>query len=183
MTMLEKLSALEHEQWMTWTQNLVRFERLISDDRMKRWKADWIPYSQLSEDVKEEDRVWARKVQLVFDEAIEAKLKEITKALEGIRDILETKYSEKQTLEADKAEAWLWAWNICGFTTKDKQEFDQLYRVSREVCLEAINKLQSEKILVPKTEVIDEIRKKIEADPEFRIPERMKVFAILGDSK
>jgi len=29
----------------------------------------------------------------------------------------------------------------------------------------------------------EEIRKKIEADPEFRIPERMKVLAILGDSK
>ena len=96
---IEKLSALEHEQWMTWTQNLVRFERLISDDRMKRWKADWIPYSQLSEDVKEEDRVWARKVQLVFDEAIEAKLKEITKALEGIRDILETIKRETVPME------------------------------------------------------------------------------------
>jgi len=70
---------------------------------------------------------------------------------------------EKQQLNADIEESWLWAWNICGFTTKDKQEYDQLYRVSRETAIEATKKLISDGILIPKAT----LKKRIEALEQF----------------
>ena len=57
----EKLAKLEHEQWVAWSKDLAEKEKL-SESRIERWKKYWIPYEQLSEDVKEHDRVWARKV-------------------------------------------------------------------------------------------------------------------------
>ena len=46
---------------MEWSQHIADQEEL-SDDRMKRWKSLWKPYSELSEDMKDHDREWADKV-------------------------------------------------------------------------------------------------------------------------
>lgn len=59
-TLIEKLAELEHDQWVEWSKNLVEKETL-SPNRVTRWSLYWVPYSQLPEKVKEQDRVWARK--------------------------------------------------------------------------------------------------------------------------
>jgi hypothetical protein len=59
--LLEKLAALEHRQWVLWSKELVLSGETISQKRLSRWKRLWItPYSDLPEDMKEQDRVWAR---------------------------------------------------------------------------------------------------------------------------
>jgi hypothetical protein len=57
--LLERLAELEHEQWVAWSRAVAGE---VAPERRKRWEAMWVPYNQLPESVKEEDRVWARKV-------------------------------------------------------------------------------------------------------------------------
>lgn len=57
--MIEKLAALEHEQWMKWSMAVADE---VSPERRKRWETLWVPYEELSEEEKEKDREWARKV-------------------------------------------------------------------------------------------------------------------------
>lgn len=64
---LEDLAALEHNQWMLWAQSLMDNE-VLSVERVERWKSLMVPYSELSEDMKEHDRVWARQVISIFQE-------------------------------------------------------------------------------------------------------------------
>ena len=59
--LLEKLSDLEHEQWMHWSKSIVNNER-ISEDRMDKFAGLWINYSKLKEEDKEKDRKFARLV-------------------------------------------------------------------------------------------------------------------------
>jgi hypothetical protein len=56
---IERLAAVEHEQWMHWSQSVAAE---VSTERRQRWQACWVPYEDLPEDVKELDRLWARKV-------------------------------------------------------------------------------------------------------------------------
>jgi len=58
--LVERLAELEHVQWVQWSRNLAEHEYL-SSERLKRWTALWGPYSELTEEMKEEDRKWARK--------------------------------------------------------------------------------------------------------------------------
>jgi hypothetical protein len=57
---VEHVASVEHEQWMEWASSLMLTEKL-SPERVARWTALMVPYSELSEDAKERDRVWARK--------------------------------------------------------------------------------------------------------------------------
>lgn len=81
--LIEKLSSLEHDQWMKWSDNLAReLERVIEliethdeegavellKKRLSGWEQYWIPYVELSDEVKEFDRLWARKVLAVVEE-------------------------------------------------------------------------------------------------------------------
>jgi hypothetical protein len=59
--LIEKLAELEHEQWMKWATSLLKSEDL-DPTRVSRWYDCMKPYSELSEEMKEHDRVWARKV-------------------------------------------------------------------------------------------------------------------------
>ena len=56
---IERLAALEHEQWMAWSQAVADE---VSPERRMRWRAYWVPYDELDEEAKEKDRKWARKV-------------------------------------------------------------------------------------------------------------------------
>ena len=56
---LERLAAIEHNQWMFWSKMIAPE---VSKERQKRWKELWIPYEQLSERDKDADRRWANKV-------------------------------------------------------------------------------------------------------------------------
>lgn len=56
---IERLARLEHEQWMTWAQAVMGE---VSPERRERWQRYMVPYDQLPEEVREQDRVWARRV-------------------------------------------------------------------------------------------------------------------------
>ena len=60
--LVENLADLIHQQWITWANTLMEKERLLSQDRVARWLSYMVPYSELTEEVKEFDRVWARKM-------------------------------------------------------------------------------------------------------------------------
>ena len=64
--LLEKLAALEHEQWAHWTQYMLArlgHYRNNSNPDIRYWfKQIQTPYKELSEKEKESDREWARKV-------------------------------------------------------------------------------------------------------------------------
>jgi len=67
---MESLAELEHEQWMTWAKNLKDTEAL-SIQRLNRWLHCFKPYSELSEEMKEHDREWARKALAILRKANE----------------------------------------------------------------------------------------------------------------
>lgn len=115
---IEELAALEHDQWIEWSKSLVANEPLLKDDRVRRWQALWIPYSELSEESKEQDRVWARKscerlvpkIELNLLEEISKEIKTLIKseatpvhvsafwyneAIEDISEFLERKKTER----------------------------------------------------------------------------------------
>jgi hypothetical protein len=89
--LLEKLSAQEHEQWEDWTKTIAK--RLLegslwdlasgnaTDEQLKeigrkfyeqvqKWRVNWKPYSELPDEIKEYDRVYARKVIEVAKEEL-----------------------------------------------------------------------------------------------------------------
>jgi uncharacterized membrane protein len=57
--LVEAVAAIEHEQWTTWSKSVAAE---VSPERRARWEKYWVPYEELPEDVKELDRIWARKV-------------------------------------------------------------------------------------------------------------------------
>jgi len=59
--LIEKLAALEHDQWMEWAKDILKTET-INKERVERWRKLFIPYEDLSEEMKELDREWAYKV-------------------------------------------------------------------------------------------------------------------------
>jgi len=64
---LEKISKLEHDQWIKWAKDLMSKETL-SPERVKRWAKLFISYDKLKEKDKKKDRIWARKVIKVSEE-------------------------------------------------------------------------------------------------------------------
>jgi len=60
--LLEVLAEYEHEQWMAWARNLLEKEPHLSEERKQRWAGLLVPYAELSEEMKESDREWARGV-------------------------------------------------------------------------------------------------------------------------
>ncbi len=62
----EELAELEHEQWIEWARSLMERENL-SLDRVERWNKLMIPYLQLTEEQKDQDRIWADKSLLKLD--------------------------------------------------------------------------------------------------------------------
>lgn len=67
-TLLEKLAALEHEQWEAWAKTILTQES-ISPERADRWQQFFVPYKELDEATKEFDREWARKVLKIINES------------------------------------------------------------------------------------------------------------------
>jgi hypothetical protein len=61
--LLEALAAAEHEQWTHWTRHLLDN---LTPENIARWRRQCdTPYADLSEEEKEKDREWARRVVLV----------------------------------------------------------------------------------------------------------------------
>lgn len=61
----ERLSELEHEQWIAWSKNIAETET-ITPARLERWKELWKPYDALTEAQKDQDREWADKVLAII---------------------------------------------------------------------------------------------------------------------
>jgi hypothetical protein len=57
--LIESLAEIEHEQWMHWSKAVAGD---VSDATRNKWQRSWVAYAELKEEVKEADRVWARKV-------------------------------------------------------------------------------------------------------------------------
>jgi hypothetical protein len=68
---IEELAALEHEQWMKWAKSVLDSEPELSLTRTVKWKTLMVPYSDLTEDMKEHDRKWARKVFEIVKQRID----------------------------------------------------------------------------------------------------------------
>ena len=71
--LIEKLAALEHEQWSHWMHYLLSFVtpeiRKSFGDNLIRWERQMMTsYGHLSEKEKESDRVWARKVIKILED-------------------------------------------------------------------------------------------------------------------
>ena len=60
--LLERLAELEHDQWVEWSKAI---QRRVAPHWRKRWRKLWKPYEELTEDEKDKDRVWARKVMKI----------------------------------------------------------------------------------------------------------------------
>ena len=67
---IESLAELEHEQWMKWADTIMQTEN-ISDVRFARWASCMISYAELTEEMKEFDREWARKALAILRKAQE----------------------------------------------------------------------------------------------------------------
>ena len=63
--LVEKLAELEHDQWVEWSKSVAGE---VSESRLSRWEHYWVGYAELSEEVKEQDRIWARKAVKIFEE-------------------------------------------------------------------------------------------------------------------
>ena len=57
--LVEALAEIEHEQWMHWSQAVAAN---VASTTREKWKSSWVSYSQLTDKLKDADRVWARKV-------------------------------------------------------------------------------------------------------------------------
>jgi hypothetical protein len=57
--LLELVSELIHDEWVEWAKQI---EHEVAEDRKNRWNTVYIPYDDLSEDMKEKDRNYGRKV-------------------------------------------------------------------------------------------------------------------------
>jgi hypothetical protein len=70
----EKLADLMHEAWMRWSKSMI--DHLLEDgaitsayvirdrahEKHQRWLPMWVPYNELSEELKDLDRKQARKI-------------------------------------------------------------------------------------------------------------------------
>jgi hypothetical protein len=61
--LIETLAEIEHEQWMHWSRTVAAD---VSEVTRAKWQRLWTDYAALPDDLKEADRVWARKVITVL---------------------------------------------------------------------------------------------------------------------
>ena len=61
--LIEALAEIEHEQWIHWSRAVAA---KVPEATHAAWQRSWVDYLELTDDVKEADRVWARKVIAVL---------------------------------------------------------------------------------------------------------------------
>jgi len=61
--LIEALAEIEHEQWMYWSQAVAP---KVLTGIVDNWRNSWVDYAELTEELKEADRVWARKVVMLL---------------------------------------------------------------------------------------------------------------------
>ena len=66
--LIEALAWHAHSQWMEWSKAIAENE-CLSPNRMRRWQGElWKPYSELTEDQKEQDRIRAREILAIVED-------------------------------------------------------------------------------------------------------------------
>ena len=61
--LVEKVSSEVHAMWMSWAKNLIEEEKNLSKERVRRWNEEcFLPYEDLSEEMKELDRKFAKRI-------------------------------------------------------------------------------------------------------------------------
>jgi hypothetical protein len=68
----EKIAEILHNIWIEWSR-VVASAETISESRLNRWMSMWVPYGNLTEAHKEQDRVYAERV-VNLDTKIDKKL-------------------------------------------------------------------------------------------------------------
>ena len=63
--LVEALAKIEHDQWLHWSQAV---SAQVPDAVRAKWQNSWVDYDKLTDEVKEADRVWARKVVTLLRE-------------------------------------------------------------------------------------------------------------------
>lgn len=67
--MKEKIAELIHEEWMLWAKTLIQSEPTLSKERVERWENECFkPYSELSEEMKDMDRMFADKFLKIVED-------------------------------------------------------------------------------------------------------------------
>jgi hypothetical protein len=61
--LVEALARIEHEQWLHWSKTVALD---VADAIRSKWQRSWVDYAELEDDMKEADRVWARKVVILL---------------------------------------------------------------------------------------------------------------------
>jgi hypothetical protein len=65
---LEQLAKLEHEQWIYYSKDVANrinnasSLELLQNETVNKWRTKWTDYLSLSEQDKDKDRIWAKKV-------------------------------------------------------------------------------------------------------------------------
>lgn len=63
--LIEALAEIEHEQWMHWSHTVARE---VAATTQAKWQRSWVNYAALTDELKEADRIWARKVVTLLRE-------------------------------------------------------------------------------------------------------------------
>jgi hypothetical protein len=72
MNVLEQLAEMEHNQWISWASSVIKEHgRDLPISVREKWLKNMLPYEFLSEEEKEKDRIWARKIIIFFDNNFE----------------------------------------------------------------------------------------------------------------
>lgn len=58
---IDIIASVFHEAWMEWSKTLA-YEEALSPKRLERWKTLWVPYDELRDRWKQEDRKFAERV-------------------------------------------------------------------------------------------------------------------------
>lgn len=85
---IDVFSDLIHKEWESWSQNTAKGLHDVKvscyegntreaiqkiNTMINRWEHNWRPYNDLLEEIKEQDRIWARKVIEALKSRLEAK--------------------------------------------------------------------------------------------------------------
>ena len=61
--MIEKISEFVHEEMLVkWAKIMLDEEPNVSEERRKRWEECFVPYNELSEEMKDLDRGFAKRI-------------------------------------------------------------------------------------------------------------------------
>jgi hypothetical protein len=100
--LIEAFAAIAHEQWEHWSREV---SGEVSPERSHRWQSYWVPYEQLTEEVKEFDRQWARRYQQALHEQFLGIVgpigpEQIQEMLKGLEDVQKLAQGTKQMVES-----------------------------------------------------------------------------------